>query len=68
LVRMVLVPATMALLGKANWWLPVWLDRLLPHVALEGTSHDGVCAHEVVATYRPVTGERTSHDEELVSH
>ncbi len=31
-VRMVLVPATMALLGRANWWLPAWLDRLLPHV------------------------------------
>jgi RND superfamily putative drug exporter len=30
LVRMVLVPATMALLGRANWWLPRWLDRLLP--------------------------------------
>ncbi|GIH29265.1 membrane protein [Acrocarpospora phusangensis] len=30
IVRMVLVPATMALLGRANWWLPGWLDRLLP--------------------------------------
>jgi RND superfamily putative drug exporter len=29
-VRMVLVPATMVLLGHANWWLPRWLDRLLP--------------------------------------
>ena len=33
LVRMVLVPATMALLGKANWWLPGWLDRVLPHLS-----------------------------------
>jgi RND superfamily putative drug exporter len=32
LVRMVLVPATMKLLGSANWWLPGWLDRLLPRV------------------------------------
>ncbi|MEU0989082.1 MMPL family transporter [Streptomyces sp. NPDC005953] len=30
-VRMVLVPATMTLLGRANWWLPKWLDRILPH-------------------------------------
>ncbi|SDT83218.1 putative drug exporter of the RND superfamily [Streptomyces sp. TLI_053] len=30
LVRMVLVPATMTLLGRANWWLPRWLDRTLP--------------------------------------
>jgi RND superfamily putative drug exporter len=35
-VRMVLVPATMALLGRANWWLPGWLDRRLPHVTTEG--------------------------------
>ena len=35
LVRMVLVPATMALLGKANWWLPAWLDRILPHLTVE---------------------------------
>ncbi|MEO7556674.1 MAG: MMPL family transporter [Acidimicrobiales bacterium] len=35
LVRMVLVPATMSLLGKANWWLPGWLDRILPHLDLE---------------------------------
>ena len=36
IVRMVLVPATMALLGDANWWLPGWLDRILPHLDLEG--------------------------------
>ena len=34
-VRMVLVPATMALLGKANWWLPGWLDRILPRLTVE---------------------------------
>ncbi|XVQ06315.1 MMPL family transporter [Spirillospora sp. CA-255316] len=34
IVRMVLVPATMALLGRANWWLPRWLDRRLPHVGM----------------------------------
>jgi len=37
IVRMVLVPATMALMGDANWWLPGWLDRLLPHVDVEGS-------------------------------
>jgi RND superfamily putative drug exporter len=35
-VRVVLVPATMALLGDRNWWLPGWLDRLLPHLDIEG--------------------------------
>jgi RND superfamily putative drug exporter len=36
IVRMVLVPATMELLGDANWWLPKWLDRLIPDVHVEG--------------------------------
>jgi len=38
IVRMVLVPATMALLGRANWWLPRWLDRRLPHAGIEGAA------------------------------
>ena len=36
IVRLILVPATMALLGKANWYLPAWLDRVLPHVEPHG--------------------------------
>jgi putative drug exporter of the RND superfamily len=35
-VRMALVPATMELLGDRNWWLPRWLDRLLPRIDVEG--------------------------------
>jgi putative drug exporter of the RND superfamily len=35
-VRVVLVPATMKLLGAANWWLPTWLDRMLPDVDIDG--------------------------------
>ncbi len=34
-VRLVLVPATMELLGRANWWLPGWLGRLIPAVNIE---------------------------------
>ena len=37
-VRMLLVPATMELLGERNWWIPRWLDRLLPRIDVEG--HD----------------------------
>jgi RND superfamily putative drug exporter len=37
-VRIVLVPSTMVLLGHANWWLPRWLDRILPHLEIEGES------------------------------
>jgi putative drug exporter of the RND superfamily len=43
LVRMLLVPATMELLGDKNWWMPKWLDRIVPHIALERdtTAADG---------------------------
>jgi RND superfamily putative drug exporter len=34
-VRLVLVPAVMNLLGERNWWLPRWLDRLVPQARLE---------------------------------
>ena len=36
IVRMALVPATMELLGNRNWWLPKWIDRILPSIAVEG--------------------------------
>jgi RND superfamily putative drug exporter len=38
LVRMVLVPATMALLGDRNWWMPPWLDRLVARIPIESVS------------------------------
>jgi putative drug exporter of the RND superfamily len=37
IVRMILVPATMELLGEWNWWFPKWLDRAVPHVNVEGS-------------------------------
>jgi RND superfamily putative drug exporter len=36
IVRLVLVPGTMELLGDKNWWLPRWLDRILPNLDVEG--------------------------------
>ncbi len=39
LVRMVVVPATMELLGERNWWIPRWLDRILPHLEIERAEH-----------------------------
>ncbi len=45
-VRMVLVPATMELLGDRNWWLPGWLDRLLPNLRVQG--------HEVTGNETPL--------------
>ena len=40
-----LVPATMELIGERNWWLPGWLDRLLPRIRVEG--------HEDLEQVRP---------------
>jgi putative drug exporter of the RND superfamily len=39
LVRCLLVPAVMVLLGERAWWLPRWLDRILPHVSIEGEEY-----------------------------
>ncbi len=38
IVRLVLVPATMTLFGGANWWIPAWLDRILPQIEAEGST------------------------------
>jgi len=35
IVRLVFVPSLMAILGKNNWWIPGWLDKVLPHVSVE---------------------------------
>ena len=40
IVRLVLVPATMELLGDRNWWIPRWLDRILPNINVEGHHRD----------------------------
>ena len=39
-VRMTLIPALMTIMGRHAWWLPSWLDRLLPNVDLEGERLD----------------------------
>jgi len=46
LVRMVLVPAAMSLLGHRAWWLPTWLERRLPVIDIEGGAHDGEVSTE----------------------
>ena len=39
LVRCLLVPAVMTLLGKRAWWMPAWLDRWLPRISIEGEEY-----------------------------
>ncbi|MFD6292402.1 MMPL family transporter [Streptomyces sp. NPDC060205] len=57
-VRMAIVPAVLALLGKRAWWLPKWLDRALPNVDVEG---EGLKALDAA---RPTTAP--DEDRELV--
>jgi RND superfamily putative drug exporter len=52
LVRMILVPAAMALLGRANWWLPGWLDKALPVVTVE---NPGPTDRHATRADRPIT-------------
>ncbi len=52
-VRMVIAPAVVTLLGDRAWWLPGWLDRVLPNVALEGRPEAGVQEAEPERADRP---------------
>ena len=65
LVRMLLVPATMELLGAKNWWLPKWLDRILPTLNVEGSDH---VEHDESASDEGPGGEGDApRSDELVS-
>jgi RND superfamily putative drug exporter len=55
-VRMLLVPALMHLTGKAVWWLPRWLDRVLPNVDVEGAALER--SHPLPGAEPVVTPER----------
>ena len=55
IVRMVLVPATMELLGNANWWLPKWLDRLVPRISVEAPPDVAAAAPAAAAAAEPTT-------------
>ncbi|NBO81160.1 MAG: hypothetical protein EBV42_07915, partial [Actinobacteria bacterium] len=57
IVRMLLVPATMELLGDRNWWLPRWLDRLLPKIDVEGSSHNANARNATSHNGMPVVND-----------
>jgi putative drug exporter of the RND superfamily len=54
-VRMLLVPATMELLGDRNWWIPKWLDRILPSIDVEGHHVEGYVEDQDVEERVPVS-------------
>ncbi|WP_456286640.1 MMPL family transporter [Microbacterium sp. JZ70] len=53
IVRMVLVPAALALLGKSAWWMPRWLDRILPNIDVEGAALERPTASSSEETATP---------------
>ena len=57
IVRCLLVPSLMILMGSANWWLPGWLDRVLPRVSIEGEEyfkeHPGAPVRQLPAAQVP---------------
>jgi RND superfamily putative drug exporter len=63
-VRVLLVPATMELLGTANWWLPGWLDRLLPRISVEreGPVGEQVLEDELVERLGVVPRSKVASD------
>jgi RND superfamily putative drug exporter len=46
IIRMILVPAVMSLLGRHAWWMPKWLDRITPNLDIEGSEHLARVARE----------------------
>ncbi len=58
LIRMVLVPSVMELLGDVNWWMPGWLRKALPTVRVEGRIATERPAERVPSQPRRVSGER----------
>jgi RND superfamily putative drug exporter len=55
IVRMTIVPAVLSFFGKAAWWLPRWLDRLLPNVDVEG---EGLTKHLAASASSPGEPEK----------
>ncbi|MET0787609.1 MAG: MMPL family transporter [Cellulomonas sp.] len=65
-VRMTMIPAAMTLLGKSAWWLPRWLDKIIPNVDIEGAALDKAGAHTAAAPVDEVpegahTGAHAAH-------
>ncbi|MEV6274564.1 MMPL family transporter [Nocardia sp. NPDC051832] len=54
LVRMVLIPSLLVLMGKWSWWIPKWLDRILPDIDVEGAKLQGLQQKSVELKKEPV--------------
>ena len=59
-VRCLLVPAVMTLLGKAAWWMPHWLDRVTPRISIEGEAY--FARREAKPAAAPPATPETEHE------
>jgi RND superfamily putative drug exporter len=59
-VRCLLVPAVMELMGKWAWWMPKWLDRFVPHISIEGEEYFEARDAALAAAAAPATGPAAS--------
>jgi RND superfamily putative drug exporter len=59
IVRIILVPATMKLMGDLNWWIPAWLDRLIPQIDIEGDAGLPPSNHKIADGAQPSAPDRT---------
>ncbi|MEV4423668.1 hypothetical protein AB0L40_27425 [Patulibacter sp. NPDC049589] len=55
LIRMALIPALMSVMDRRAWWIPRWLDRIVPNVDIEGTSLER--GPKAVGPAEPVAGD-----------
>jgi putative drug exporter of the RND superfamily len=57
LVRMCLVPSIMSLLGSHAWWMPHWMEPIVPHLSLEGSPEEEIAPEPALATASRRPGE-----------
>jgi RND superfamily putative drug exporter len=62
-VRMILIPATLTLLGEKSWWMPRWLDRLLPIIDTEGRTLEGAHLQGNRSVGPATTGALPAHEQ-----
>lgn len=60
LIRTVLVPALMHIFGRANWWLPGWLDRVLPNLSVESSDEHLVAEAAAVPPGAAIPGQQSA--------
>jgi RND superfamily putative drug exporter len=59
-VRCLLVPALMLLMGNVNWWMPGWMERLIPHVSIEGAEF--FLAHDRLPVAQPAAADASGSE------